>query len=77
VWTSGERRPQEDDYGTDGRLGLRVADDGVGFVPGAFADTGRLGLRGLRDLVREAGGSLDVDSGPGRGTTVRLEVAAR
>ena len=36
---------------------------------------GHLGLRGLRDLVDEAGGTLDVRSAPGAGTTVVLEVA--
>jgi two-component system, NarL family, sensor kinase len=56
------------------KLVLRVVDDGVGFVPGALSDAGRFGLRGMHDLIEEAGGRLDVDSGPGRGTTVRLEV---
>jgi two-component system NarL family sensor kinase len=54
------------------RLHLDVSDDGQGFVMGQ--DTGGIGLRGLRDLVREAGGRLDVRSTPGAGTTVHLEV---
>ncbi|MGZ5415670.1 MAG: sensor histidine kinase [Nocardioides sp.] len=58
------------------RVSLRVADDGVGFVPGAFSPQGRFGLRSLQDLATEAGGRLDVESGPGRGTTVLLEVPA-
>ena len=53
---------------------LVVADDGAGFdVQGGPRD-GHLGLRALRDLVNEAGGSLDVRSAPGAGTTVVLEV---
>lgn len=60
----------------DHRVSLRVADDGVGFVPGAFSHRGRFGLRSLQDLVAEAGGRLDVETGPGRGTTVLLEVPA-
>ena len=58
------------------RVSLRVADDGVGFVPGAFSPQGRFGLRSLQDLATEAGGRLDVETGPGRGTTVLLEVPA-
>jgi signal transduction histidine kinase len=58
------------------RVALRVADDGVGFVPGAFSTQGRFGLRSLHDLAAEAGGHLDVETGPGRGTTVVLEVPA-
>lgn len=53
-------------------LVLKVADDGVGFVPGAFSGAGRLGLRALTDLAAEAGGRIDVQSRPGRGTVVRL-----
>ena len=59
-----------------GAVSLKVADDGVGFVPGAFSHQGRFGLRSLQDLAAEAGGRLKVDTGPGRGTTVLLEVPA-
>lgn len=55
-------------------LELRVADNGVGFVPGAFDRADRFGLRGLEDLASEAGGSLSVTSGPGRGTVLTLQV---
>lgn len=58
------------------QLELRVADDGVGFVPGAFGTGDSFGLRGLEDLAREAGGRLRVTSGPGRGTVLVLEVPA-
>jgi signal transduction histidine kinase len=50
----------------DGRLEVRVSDDGRG-----GADAGRgSGLRGLADRVGALGGSLAVDSTPGAGTTV-------
>lgn len=58
------------------QLELRVVDDGVGFVPGAFGTSDRLGLRGLADLASEAGGRLSVSSRPGRGTVLLLEVPA-
>ena len=71
------RRLEVEVTGDDRHLALRVADDGVGFVPGARSGEGTLGLRALRDLVHEAGGSLDVESGPGRGTTLRMRVGTR
>jgi signal transduction histidine kinase len=45
---------------------ITISDNGVG---GASANTGS-GLRGLFDRVEATGGSLTVDSPPGRGTTI-------
>jgi signal transduction histidine kinase len=57
--------------------GLAIADDGRGFSAGdaeAARGDGHLGLRVLADMARDAGGKLDIDSEPGRGTRVLLEV---
>jgi signal transduction histidine kinase len=52
----------------DGTLTFAVSDDGVGFVP---ADAGGgTGLQGMADRLDAIGGSLDVRSAPGEGTTV-------
>ncbi len=59
------------------KLSLAVVDDGVGFDPDNVVDPDRYGLRGLRSLVRDVGGELDVISAPGEGTTVRMEVDLR
>lgn len=59
------------------QLILEVVDDGRGFDPRLRPREDSFGLRGLRSLVAEAGGSLDVRSSPGEGTTVSMEVAAR
>ena len=54
----------------DGRLRLQVRDDGCG---GADPEIGT-GLRGLRDRVEALDGSLEIDSPPGCGTTVTVEL---
>ena len=56
----------------DRRVALRVRDDGRGFDPGAVTRGGRLGLTGMAERARLAGGALDVRSAPGGGTTVSL-----
>jgi signal transduction histidine kinase len=54
---------------------LRVSDDGRGFDPQAVRAAGRhLGLVSMRDRASGAGGSLTVESAPGQGTTVEMEV---
>ena len=40
----------------------------------AEAPRGHFGLRLVEDVVGEAGGTVQVDSTPGEGTTVRVEV---
>lgn len=56
---------------------LEVSDDGCGFDPTRLPTHGHFGLRGLRDLVAEAGGRLDVVSAPGAGTRLQMEVPIR
>ena len=53
-------------------LALVVADDGLG-----AADPAGSGLRGIRDRVAALGGTLDVDSPAGGGTTVRAAIPVR
>ena len=54
----------------DGRVRLDVRDDGVG-----GADPGRgSGLVGLKDRVAATGGTLRVDSRPGQGTSLLVEL---
>jgi signal transduction histidine kinase len=56
----------------NGNVALTIADDGRGFEPGTSHE-GHFGLQLLRDLARETGASVSVDSAPARGTTVRVE----
>ncbi|QFZ77154.1 GAF domain-containing protein [Streptomyces fagopyri] len=54
---------------------LRVSDDGGGFDPTAIRDAGRhLGLVSMRDRSSGVGGTLTVESAPGKGTTIEMEV---
>jgi two-component system, NarL family, sensor kinase len=61
-----------DDHGTN----VRISDNGRGFVTGMHRPDGHLGLRLLTDLVDDAGARLVIDSSPGSGTTICLEVPA-
>jgi len=56
----------------DDTVRLTVADDGRGFDP--LAANGGYGLRGMRDRVRQVGGTLEVTSALGAGTNVAAEV---
>lgn len=62
-----------------GRALLIVRDDGVGFDAevAARGEQGHLGLAILRDLAAEGGGDLQVQSTPGHGTTLTLELPTR
>jgi signal transduction histidine kinase len=53
---------------------LEVADDGVGFEDAGDDKHGGLGLPGMKERAIKLGGSLEMRSSPGKGTTVRVEV---
>jgi two-component system sensor histidine kinase UhpB len=56
----------------DGGVELEAADDGRGF---AFDEAERgLGIAGMRERALLVGGELNIESRPGRGTTVHLTV---
>jgi len=51
---------------------LDVQDDGCGFEPvsACLAAEGHFGILGMRERMEQLGGSLEVTSSPGKGTTV-------
>ncbi|MFF3627251.1 GAF domain-containing sensor histidine kinase [Streptomyces sp. NPDC002164] len=54
---------------------LRITDDGGGFDPAATRQAGRhLGLVSMRDRASGVGGRLTVESAPGKGTTIEMEI---
>lgn len=54
----------------DGGLLLAVRDDGVGFDPEHPRERMQLGLVSMRERMRLVNGTLDIESAPGRGTTI-------
>ncbi|MDQ4098757.1 MAG: GAF domain-containing sensor histidine kinase, partial [Actinomycetota bacterium] len=60
---------------SNGDTVLSVADDGVGFDPDARSIAARrLGLVSMRERVEAVGGTFEIVSAPGQGTTVRASV---
>jgi ligand-binding sensor domain-containing protein/signal transduction histidine kinase len=58
------------------RVFLRVADDGRGFqpLPGASGPEGHFGIRGMHERADQIGAALLVESAPGAGTRISVEV---
>jgi len=56
-------------------LTLEVADDGRGFDPQKLPNAGGVGMNSMRERAERIGGTLRVDSKPGAGTRVCVEVA--
>jgi signal transduction histidine kinase len=52
------------------RLRVTIADDGRGFDPDRLPKTAHYGLSTMRERVESVGGTFDVQSEPGQGTTV-------
>lgn len=63
----------------EGKAVLEIADDGKGFVPPKrlvhLARERHYGLLGIEERASAIGGTLDLDSEPGRGTIVRVTVS--
>ena len=64
-----------------GRIRMRIEDDGRGFTaPERMSDlvaSGRLGLVGMHERARTLGGTLKINSRPGRGTNIAVDVPIR
>ena len=55
-------------------LSMSIADDGCGFDASKPFGTDHLGLSGMKMRVDSCGGTLSIESAPGRGTTVSVRV---
>lgn len=59
------------------RLVLTVRDNGQGFTPVAMGERKTFGLAGMRERARVFGGTVKIESQPGQGTTVIMDVPMR
>ena len=55
------------------RIALEIVDNGLGFEP-SLGGGGGFGLAGIRERAQRLGGTVQIDSAPGAGTCVRVEV---
>lgn len=55
------------------RMTLEVSDDGAGFDAGGDFP-GHLGLRSMRERAARLGGTLEVETAPGKGTHTRARI---
>lgn len=53
---------------------LQIIDDGIGFNTEASPNSGGMGLRSMITRCEGLGGELSIESSPGRGTRVQMEV---
>ncbi|TDI37617.1 MAG: PAS domain S-box protein [Acidobacteria bacterium] len=56
---------------------LRISDSGIGFNPDDITEKEGLGLDSMRERLRAVGGTLAIESDPGRGTRVEAAVPVR
>ena len=60
-----------------GSVCLTVSDDGAGFAPSQASPTGHFGLLDMRERAQSMGSHLRVESEPGRGTRIAVDVAVQ
>ena len=61
----------------DGAVCMRITDNGNGFIPGSLSvlsKNRRLGLLGMKERLEMVGGTFEIASVPGEGTTVTVRI---
>ena len=58
------------------RVKVMIEDNGVGFDPREVLRGEHFGLLGMRERAEALGGTMNLESAPGSGTTVVVEVAS-
>jgi signal transduction histidine kinase len=57
----------------DNSASLEMIDDGLGFDTNAADQSGGFGLQGIKERAQRLGGSLQIESAPGKGTHLKVE----
>jgi PAS domain S-box-containing protein len=55
-------------------VSLEMIDDGLGFDTKTADQSGGFGLQGIKERVQRLGGSLEIESAPGKGTHLKVRV---
>ncbi|MGA2504080.1 MAG: two-component regulator propeller domain-containing protein [Anaerolineales bacterium] len=58
----------------DAETEMQISDDGVGFEPADYVTGGGFGIPGMKERSQKIGGTLQIDSAPGKGTTIIVRV---
>lgn len=61
----------------DGHVSLTIADDGIGFDLIAVLGGEGNGLRNMQERARKLGGSMEIESRPGQGTVLTLQIPVK
>lgn len=61
---------------TDEKICLSISDDGKGFDMNTASERRTLGLLGMKERAAMIGGTLEIKSAPGQGTTVSISIPA-
>jgi signal transduction histidine kinase len=51
-----------------------LSDNGVGFVAAATKGSNHYGLKGMKERIEKIGGTLDLQTAPGKGTRIEIEI---
>jgi len=51
-----------------------LSDNGVGFVAAATESSNHYGLKGMKERIEKLGGTLDLQTAPGKGTRIEIEI---
>jgi len=59
---------------TDHTIFTTIWDDGKGFDLKNIIETEGLGFIGMKERVESLGGTIDIKSAPGKGTTIKINI---